>query len=196
MSAPSEATVSAPLLEEIDVVTFEEPSGLIGQVTFQIKRIRRGDSGLIPIVVGLLALIVYFQIRNSVFLSASNLTNLTIQATVYILLGMAEIWLLLLGEIDLSIGYLAALGGVTGTILVDYQYHWSWFFAPPARRLGDDRRRSDIRPARHSSPAAFLHRHAVGLARLAGRRDLPRRSPRHRRCHICSRVGALRPRRR
>ena len=129
MSAPSEATVSAPPPEDIEVVsTVEEPNGLIGQVTFQLKRIRGGDSGLIPIVVGLLALIVYFQVRNSVFLSASNLTNLTIQATVYILLGMAEIWLLLLGEIDLSIGYLAALGGVTGTILVDYQYHWSWFF--------------------------------------------------------------------
>ena len=84
-----------------------------------------------PIVLGLLVLIVYFQIRNSVFLSAGNLTNLSIQATVYVLLGMAEIWLLLLGEIDLSIGYVAALGGVIGTILVDYQFHWSWFLALP-----------------------------------------------------------------
>ncbi len=114
-----------------------EPSGdrsdssVVAQLLGQLKRLRSGDTGLVPIVLGLLVLIVYFQIRNSVFLSAGNLTNLSIQATVYVLLGMAEIWLLLLGEIDLSIGYVAALGGVIGTILVDYQFHWSWFLALP-----------------------------------------------------------------
>jgi D-xylose transport system permease protein len=107
------------------------PAGVAGQLLGQLKRVRSGDTGLVPIVVGLLALIVYFQVRNSVFLSAGNLTNLSIQATVYVLLGMAEIWLLLLGEIDLSIGYVAALGGVIGTILVDYQFHWPWFLALP-----------------------------------------------------------------
>jgi D-xylose transport system permease protein len=127
--------LSAPPEEIATVSHSNETSGVAGQLLVQFKRLRSGDSGLIPIVVGLLILIIYFQTRNSAFLSASNLTNLSIQATVYVLLGMAEIWLLLLGEIDLSIGYLAALGGVVGTILVDYQYHWSWFIALPAAVL-------------------------------------------------------------
>lgn len=91
----------------------------------------KGDSGLVPILIGLAALVVYFQVRSSVFLSAQNLTNLSIQATVFVLLGMAEIWLLLLGEIDLSVGVVAGLSGLIGTILVDQQYHWSWFIALP-----------------------------------------------------------------
>jgi ABC-type xylose transport system permease subunit len=46
---------------------------------------------------GLTSLVLYFYFRNHVFLHPDNLTNLFIQSTVFILLGMAEIWLLLLG---------------------------------------------------------------------------------------------------
>lgn len=90
-------------------------------------RLRRGDSGMIPIVLGLIALCVYFEARSSSFLTAGNLNNLSIQATGYVLLGMAEIWLLLLGEIDLSLGFLAGLSGAAAVILTDLQFHWPWF---------------------------------------------------------------------
>jgi D-xylose transport system permease protein len=95
----------------------------------QLKKIRQGDSGLLPILVGLAALVIYFQIRSSVFLSAGNITNLFVQATIFILLGMAEIWLLLIGEIDLSAGFNAGVGGAIAVILVDHQFHWPWFLA-------------------------------------------------------------------
>ncbi len=94
-----------------------------------LTRFRRGDSGMIPIVVGLVVLGAYFQIRSSVFLSTGNLTNLMVQATIFVLLGIAEVWLLLLGEIDLSAGFNAGLAGAIATILVDQQFHWSWYFA-------------------------------------------------------------------
>jgi D-xylose transport system permease protein len=94
-----------------------------------MQRFRRGDSGMIPIVIGLLALGAYFEIRSSVFLSVGNLTNLMILSTIYILLGIAEVWLLLLGEIDLSAGYNAGVAGAIATILVDTQFHWPWYFA-------------------------------------------------------------------
>jgi D-xylose transport system permease protein len=55
-----------------------------------------------------------------------------VQATIFILLGMAEIWLLLLGEIDLSIGITSVLGGAVTVILVDPQFNVSWFLALPA----------------------------------------------------------------
>ena len=105
------------------------PNGALAQIVRQLKQLWQGDSGLIPIVIGLFVLVAYFQIRSSVFLSAGNITNLFVQATVFILLGMAEIWLLLLGEIDLSVGFVAAVGAACSVILLDGQFHWPWFVA-------------------------------------------------------------------
>ena len=51
------------------------------------------------------------------FLSAGNLVNLLVQGSVFVLLGMAEIWVLVLGEIDLSVGYVAGIGGTVAAIL-------------------------------------------------------------------------------
>ena len=93
------------------------------------RKVRSGEASLLPILLGLAVLVIYFQVRNSVFLSAGNLTNLFVQATIFILLAMAETWLLLLGEIDLSVGYVAALGATTAVILLDAQFHWPWYLA-------------------------------------------------------------------
>jgi D-xylose transport system permease protein len=73
-------------------------------------RIRNGESGALPIIVGLVAIVIFFQLEQSKFLSSGNLVNLLIQAAVYIMLGAAEIFALLLSEIDLSVGYTAAVG--------------------------------------------------------------------------------------
>jgi D-xylose transport system permease protein len=78
-------------------------------------RIRNGESGMLPVVLGLIVIVIIFQSQKSVFLSAGNLTNLFTQSATYILLGMAEVYVLLLGEIDLSIGY---VGGVAGVVTV------------------------------------------------------------------------------
>jgi D-xylose transport system permease protein len=94
-----------------------------------LKRLQSGDSGLLPVVLGLVALVLYFYFRNHVFLGAENLTNLFIQSTVFILLGMAEIWLLLLGDIDLSLGYVLGIGGAVATITTSIAWHWPWFLA-------------------------------------------------------------------
>ncbi len=95
----------------------------------RFKELRRGDTGMLPIIVGLIILGGYFEIRSSTFLSAGNLTNLFIQSTVFILLGMAEIWLLLLGDIDLSAGWIAAVGAAIGSILLDLNFNWPWWAA-------------------------------------------------------------------
>jgi D-xylose transport system permease protein len=100
-------------------------------IQVQIKRLWQSETGLGPILVGLAALIVYFYVRSSVFLSAGNITNLFIQATIFILLGMAEIWLLLMGDIDLSIGYSAGIGGAIGVILTSTTHHWPYWVALP-----------------------------------------------------------------
>jgi D-xylose transport system permease protein len=75
-------------------------------------RVRSGESGALPVILGLAAIVIYFQARNSLFLSAGNLVNLITQAAWIVTLGMAEVFVLLLGEIDLSIGYTSVIGAV------------------------------------------------------------------------------------
>jgi D-xylose transport system permease protein len=93
--------------------TPEVMAGSFGEYTrIWLQRVRSGESGALPVVIGLVAIVVYFQVRNSLFLSAGNLVNLLIQGTPFILLGMSEVFVLLLGEIDLSVGYNAGVGAV------------------------------------------------------------------------------------
>jgi D-xylose transport system permease protein len=75
-------------------------------------RVRGGESGALPVILGLAVIVIYFQARSSLFLSAGNLVNLITQAAFFVMLGMAEVFVLLLGEIDLSIGYTSVIGAV------------------------------------------------------------------------------------
>ncbi len=136
-----------------------------------IVGLRQGDSGLLPVLLGLAALVIYFYIRNSVFLTAGNITNLFIQATIFILLGMAEIWVLLLGEIDLSIGFVAAMGAAVATILVDTHFHWPWFVAFLLVLYRDDGYRVALGSSRGVFDTPFVHRDLGLLPWLAGRVD-------------------------
>jgi D-xylose transport system permease protein len=76
------------------------------------RRIRAGESGALPVIAGLVVIVIIFQVKNSLFLSAGNLVNLMAQSAFIITLGMAEIFVLLLGDIDLAAGYTAACGAV------------------------------------------------------------------------------------
>jgi D-xylose transport system permease protein len=87
------------------------------------------DAGVLPVVVGLVALIVYFQVKNSAFLSAGNIVDLIIQGLAFVMLGFAEVWVLLLGEIDLSIGFVAGMGAVVTGILVGPSVGAPWWLA-------------------------------------------------------------------
>jgi len=93
------------------------------------KRIRGGESGVLPVLVGLVIIIVIFQTQQSEFLSAGNLVNLLVQAAAYVLLGMAEVYVLLLGEIDLSVGFVGAIGGAITVILSSTPHDYPWWVA-------------------------------------------------------------------
>jgi D-xylose transport system permease protein len=92
-------------------------------------RILSGDSGVLPVVAGLLLISLLFQYLNSNFLTSGNLVNLLIQGAVYMLLAMGEVFPLLLGEIDLSIGFVSGIGGIVTAELVKQQYGWPWWAA-------------------------------------------------------------------
>src|SRR5580693_8859036 len=76
-----------------------------------LRRVRNGESGVLPVIVGLIAIGAYFQISQHSFLSAGNIANLMTQAGFIITFCMAQTFPLLLGEIDLSLGFNAAIGG-------------------------------------------------------------------------------------
>jgi D-xylose transport system permease protein len=94
-----------------------------------VARIRAGDSGVLPVVGGLIVICVVFEVANGNFLSPGNLVNLLVQSAVFMLLAMAEVFALLLGEIDLSIGFVAGISGIVTAVLVEHSHGWPWWAA-------------------------------------------------------------------
>jgi D-xylose transport system permease protein len=92
-------------------------------------RIRAGDAGVLPVIGGLLLITILFQSLNSRFLTAGNEVNLLIQGAVYMLLAMGQVFPLLLGEIDLSIGFVSGVGGIIVAELVKQSTGWPWWAA-------------------------------------------------------------------
>jgi D-xylose transport system permease protein len=92
-------------------------------------RLRGGETGILPVVAGLLLVSILFQAMNDHFLTAGNLVNLLVQGAVFSLLAMGEVYALLLGEIDLSVGYVAGLGGVVLAELAQPTVGWPWWAA-------------------------------------------------------------------
>jgi len=88
------------------------------------RRIRSGESGALPVIVGLIVIVIFFYAKNSLFLSAGNLVNLIAQSAFIITLGMAEIFVLLLGDIDLAAGFTAACGAVIALWMVALGDPW------------------------------------------------------------------------
>jgi len=97
-----------------------------------LTRIRSGDSGVLPVVLALLIITIVFQAisPNHVFLSAGNLVNLFQQSAVFMVLAMGEIFVILLGEIDLSIAYAGGVGAaVTVQLVQPATTKWAWWAA-------------------------------------------------------------------
>jgi D-xylose transport system permease protein len=96
------------------------------------RRVRSGDSGVLPVVLAMAVVALVFQIITAQhsFLRPSNLVYIFGLSTVYMVLAMAEIVVLLIGEIDLSIGAVALLGGVIAFKLVQRPNPgWPWWLA-------------------------------------------------------------------
>jgi D-xylose transport system permease protein len=94
-----------------------------------LARVRGGESGVLPVIAGLLLISVLFQSLNPNFLTPGNMVNLLIQGAVFMLLAMGQVFVLLLGEIDLSIGYVGGVGGVIMAELVQESTGWPWWAA-------------------------------------------------------------------
>ncbi|HET6964633.1 MAG TPA: hypothetical protein VFH58_07640 [Acidimicrobiales bacterium] len=93
-------------------------------------RLKSGESGVLPVILALLVIVIVFQSANSKFLTAGNIINLFQQSSFTSAFAMAEIFVLLLGDIDLSVGYVGAVGGVIAVQLVQpVTTNWPWWAA-------------------------------------------------------------------
>jgi D-xylose transport system permease protein len=79
--------------------------------------VRTGDLGSLPIIAGLVIIAIVFQSQNANFLTAGNFVNLIVQAAAITTIAMGIVFVLLLGEIDLSVGFVSGVAGVIVALL-------------------------------------------------------------------------------
>ncbi len=82
------------------------------------RRLRSGDLGAIPIILGLVLITIIFQSLNENFLTPRNFVNLIVQMAGITVIAIGVVFVLLLGEIDLSIGYVSAVAAVLLALLL------------------------------------------------------------------------------
>ena len=92
------------------------------------RRVRGGDMGSLPAILGLVVLFVVFGLANDRFLSALNLANLITQAGAICVLAMGLVFVLLLGDIDLSAGVAGGVAACAMALAV-VNLSWPWWAA-------------------------------------------------------------------
>ena len=113
-----------------DLPAYLQPANTSVGETFRayIARVRGGDMGPLPAVIGLVVLVVLFSLLRPVFFTPLNFANFFTQAAVVAILAMGLVFVLLLGEIDLSAG---VTSGVSGALLAVGMASWGfpWYVA-------------------------------------------------------------------
>ncbi|MGK5551595.1 sugar ABC transporter permease [Actinomadura kijaniata] len=98
----------------------EGPTGPRGALAALTDRMRGGDLGVAPVVAGLIVIWTVMQILNPVFLSATNLSNLLMEMVPIGVIALGVVFMLLVGQIDLSVGSLSGVAAaVTAVLFVD-----------------------------------------------------------------------------
>jgi len=124
--APSDTTVAAPSRAATAFENDNVQEATIGDsARAYLNRLRGGDMGSLPAILGLVVLFVVFSSLNDKFLTTYNMANLVIQAGSICVLAMGLVFVLLIGEIDLSAG---VAGGFCATItalaIIDHGQTW------------------------------------------------------------------------
>ncbi len=92
------------------------------------RSVKAGDVGVLPVVVGLIVICTIFQSLNPVFLSSANLVNLALDSCAVGIISLGIVCVLLVGEIDLSVGSVSGFSGaIVGVLFV--RHGWNWVLA-------------------------------------------------------------------
>ncbi|KRA25921.1 ABC transporter permease [Microbacterium sp. Root61] len=110
-------------MEDSDA-SFLSGGSLRGTLSLLLTRVRGGDLGSLPVIVGLVLIGTVFQALNPVFLSSTNLVNLTMQCAAIGTIALGVVMVLLVGEIDLSVGSVSGLAAaVLAVTFVQLQWN-------------------------------------------------------------------------
>ena len=102
--------------------------GVRGALESFWRSVRAGDVGPLPVIVGLLIICTIFQTLNPVFLSSGNLVDLTLDSCAIGVISLGIVCVLLVGEIDLSVGSVSGFSGaIVGVLFV--RQGWNWVLA-------------------------------------------------------------------
>jgi D-xylose transport system permease protein len=91
----------------------ETPAGMASLYRRALDNLKSGNLGVLPIVLGLVFIVVFFGFKATNFFTANNFDNIIIQMAGTAMLAYGVVFVLLLGEIDLSISYVAGIGALT-----------------------------------------------------------------------------------
>lgn len=105
------------------------PQSTAAYIRNYLARVRAGDIGSLPIILGLIVIAIIFQTQNENYLTARNFVNLIVQMAGTSVIAIGVVFVLLLGEIDLSIGYVSAVAAVFMTLRLREPDGWHWLAA-------------------------------------------------------------------
>ena len=106
------------------------PDTVSGYLQHWWQNVRAGELGSLPIIVGLVVIAVVFGILDNTFFVERNFTNLLLQMAPFATIAIGVVFVLLIGEIDLSVAYVSAVGGVMMTLLLRPEAsNWPWWAA-------------------------------------------------------------------
>ncbi len=91
------------------------------------EALKSGEVGSLPVIVGIIVITLFFTSKTSIFFSAVNFTNLIGQMAGVTVIAVGVVFVLLIGEIDLSIGYVS---GIAGVVVAELQVAGSWHQYP------------------------------------------------------------------
>jgi D-xylose transport system permease protein len=111
-----------------EATTADEPKGKSLTAGQTFRRLVQGDLSSVRVVLGLVVIAIIFQVQEDRFLSAQNLTNLMLQITTIGLISVGIVYVLLLGEIDLSVGAVSGLSAAVMAVL-SVNHGWNAYLA-------------------------------------------------------------------
>ncbi|MDT0462311.1 sugar ABC transporter permease [Streptomyces gibsoniae] len=119
---PEESVVENPeaaakAVTAIDPRLLVREQGFAGYIGEFKRKMKAGDLGAIPVVVGLAIIWIIFQSLNSNFLTAGNLSDISVAMVGTGMIAVGIVFVLLLGEIDLSVGSVSGVAGATFAVL-------------------------------------------------------------------------------
>jgi D-xylose transport system permease protein len=116
-TAPADDPTAAPVAV-VDPRLLVREEGLKGYWTEFTRKVKGGELGSLPVVIGLIIIWTIFQLKNDRFLSADNLSNISYYMSATGMIAIGLVFVLLLGEIDLSVGSVSGLASTLFAVFV------------------------------------------------------------------------------